>query len=334
MAALRLAMPPSSVTQFRHWVGLLGWFLLQGMLNMTAGFSARMRGWWGLVSGVGLLCAGCGGNGNPELTDRERQAVVAGVRAPGAFGLAAEVARVPAGGVPGAAQAARVRWDESGLDAALGACPTVSLDTVSLGDLTNISLDVTVDFGSDPCVVLSVDEEPVLTCSGSASGKMALSLTEQAIELEFNQLQCNDEGLDGTLAVEFTLSLTEVALAGDWDLTYQSATGGVTTTGTGTVNYVPVLDGCCDVTGVAGFGGTVAQDDSEWAVQMTDVLMSVEQYESLIPYSGVVDLEGADIRPLIITFNENSPTTGEVTVKIGNFPEITVSLFELEEGAQ
>ena len=266
--------------------------------------------------------------GTDDLTSLENKAIIAGCNAPGALAQAADVSQNATGDLGSGGSQQSVPQDK---DATFGTCPEVTKDG-SLGS----GVDLTIDFGQTPCTALSVQQEDgslyTYTCSGSASG--SFSLASQSMSLTFSNLSCNDQALDGSASLSYSLLVPGVQLEGTWNLSWYPGTEAIGTSGTGTVSYVPVTGGCCDVTHIEEFAGNVTEGEYEWSAAMTNIRVSLEKYYSFIPYSGSMTIDGPDIRALTITFNENSPTTGEITVSLENGRSVTVSLYELEEWAE
>ncbi len=264
--------------------------------------------------------------GADDLTDLEQTAIVVAGNAPGATALAIDVVQNSTGDLstddeePRAAGALLA-------GATVGTCPEVATE----GSVRDQGLRLTVDFGEEPCTALAVDEEFTLVCSGSAGGTFAT--LNQSVSLEFNSIRCNEQELDGTVDLSYELLSPGVLLQGDWDLTWYPGVEAIGTVGNGTASYVPVTGGCCDVTSIATFDGNVTNDGLEWSIAMADVLVSLEQYFSFIPYSGSITVDGPDIRAITITFNENSPATGEVSISIEDGRTISTDLYELEQWA-
>lgn len=275
-----------------------------------------------------------------DLTDSEKKAIVAASNAPGGLAQATDVAEDSTGDLPddGSSDSAQIVPSE----VSFGTCPEVSKSgslISAMVDLINTSgaLALSVDFGEEACTALAVEdpesgEEFTLVCSGSATG--AFSFADQRIDLAFDNISCNDQALDGTAELTYELLSPGVVLDGAWDLVWYPGDDAIATKGDGIGSYEPVIDGCCDVTTIQEFTGNITCEGDEWSTTMEGILVSLEKYYSFIPYGGSITLDGPDIRPITITFNENSPTTGEVTISIGNGRSFTISLYELEEWAE
>jgi hypothetical protein len=80
---------------------------------------------------------------------------------------------------------------------------------------------------------------------------------------------------------------------------------------------------------VVTFTGTITEEDGTWNFSADQLLIAPADLTSLIPYSGRLTLEGDGGRPVIVTFSENSPTTGVVTVSIDGSPAVEINLFTL-----
>ncbi len=279
-----------------------------------------------------------GGEESTEnLTGLEEKAVVTACNAPAALAQATDVAEDATGDL------ADGRSSESQqslpTEVTFGTCPEVTKSgslTASLADgldLAEGEVALTVDFGEQPCTALVVEEEDfTLACSGSATG--TFSLTEETIGLVFDSISCNEQALDGTVDLSYDLYYPGVALDGAWDLTWYPGNEAIGTEGNGKGAYEPAVSGCCDVTSIEEFTGNITYEGYEWSTSIQDLLISLEEYCSFIPYGGSITLDGPDIRTITITFTENSPTTGEVAISIDGSQSFTVSLYELEAWAE
>ena len=284
-----------------------------------------------------ILGQGCPTSGGPaqlglsDLTALERQAIVAACLTPGGLGQATDVARNATGDLldGGILQSLPSDSEEpAARDVSFGTCPAVT-KSGSIGDGTAVQLSI--NFGSQPCQALPEIADSTYTCSGQASG--SFDLTSKAISLSFQNISCNQKTLNGTASVTFDLVRPGVALEGQWDLTWNPGQQLIVTNGTAAVSHALVSGGCCDTVTIGQFIGTASNNGYQWSMTMTDVLISLERYASLIPYSGTVVVDNDVIRPLTITFNENSPTTEQVSVQINGGRAFTVTLSQLAEWA-
>ncbi len=262
-------------------------------------------------------------NGDPgmsagDLTEAEKAAVNAAVNAPGAMAQATGTAQHATDPQGGSEQVLPT-------DICLGACPEVCKS----GSLLDGEVDLSIDFTEQGCTAwVDPEDGTEYVCSGSAIG--SFSQSAHSIELTFNDICCNQEALDGSASLIYDLSVQAVEFTGDWDLTWRPGDEVIGTTGAGTGGY----DFVEDVTSIPAFAGTVSdrtipEDPLEWSIEMTDILVSYLTYWSYLPYSGELALTGEDIRSLMLRFDENSPTTGEIQVSIGGGPYFAVNLFEL-----
>jgi len=268
-----------------------------------------------------------------ELSGDEAQAIVAASDSPGSLAQATEVTQNSTGDLGDGDQSDRAK-QQFVPDITFGTCPEVTKS----GSLLEDAMTLTIDFGEEPCTAVSYEsegEDYTYVCSGSSTGTFSLdpTLVSGGMELTFTEISCNEETLDGTADLSYTMSMTDLELEGDWDLTLTSAGEILTTYGTGTVSYEPELSGCCDVTSIQVFEGQVSYDSYVWEAEMDSILISVEEYYSFIPYGGTLSVDGPDIRRITVTFNENSPVTGEITVSIENGRTFTTNFEELEEYA-
>lgn len=295
---------------------------------MSIGVTGRSPGSLLLVAApvvFGLALGGCpaastptddGTNGQEQLTGAEQQTL----------GNASGATVSLCGATTTAQGAVNDESEQAGLDLPIttsrdfGTCPHVSLEASALGSGGEGAWAFSVDFGTG-CQPPGFDE---LTFAGSASGSM--SALEQSFSLQFDDLTMGDDSLTGQADLAYQRSDGQLSFTGTWGLTYTSAADDFQahTDGTGTVQYSP-QDG---VTTIATFTGNVSDDDVDASVTMTDVQVSYAQYGSFIPYAGTMTIAGNDIRPLTITFDENSPTTGQVQVSIDGGPSIYIDISE------
>ena len=267
---------------------------------------------WGscvvLLVAIGLGCATSGGE-DVQLTDAEKSAIQASAKSASAMSQAV-----------GTTQSA-VTADLTGTGKAaaravtVGTCPQV---TTTVTNLVTLTFDASIDFG-ESCTPVGTED---LTCSGSASG--SFSQAAKSINMTFNDISCTDETLGGSVDLTYGVSLTAVTLTGDWDVTWTTGDEVFTVDGTGTCGY----DLSGSVTSVSSYDGTSSGPDGSWATTMTDILISYTK-GSYIPYSGTMTVSGSDIRTMTVRFNEDSPTTGKVEVKVGPSPFVTVDLHVL-----
>ena len=265
---------------------------------------------------------------NPEdITGSEARAMKAAVAATSALAQSTDVTQTSTGDIDTEAKTRGSRQLDLP-DITFGTCPEVT----KTGSILEDDLTITIDFGDEPCTAFTADEEFTLVCSGSASG--TVSATGLAVGLEFNDITCNDESLSGSANLALGLLVPGVSVEGDWDLTWNSDGDTVSTAGEGRGTYMPVLTGCCDITTIEEYTGTVSEQQDEWSLTMENVQISLEEYYCLVPFSGVVVVDGPAIRAMTITFSETSPTTGEITISIENGRTITTDLEQLEEWAE
>jgi hypothetical protein len=197
-----------------------------------------------------------------------------------------------------------------------GQCPVV---TLSLRDFAALVFEVTVDFGAS----CNPAGTPDHACSGRATG--SLSAAASTMEMVFERIACNAAALDGSADLIYALGETNVDLVGDWDLDWMIEDEVFQTVGTGDVTY----DRLSSNVFVSTFQGTVAEEDGSWTLQARELDISFVDNASLIPSSGVLTLSGGDIRTVTVTFDENSPSTGQVGVSVDGGPTVTISLDEL-----
>ena len=291
-----------------------------------------------LVGALFLLasCASPAGSGDADgvddLTTSEMKAILAAGEAPQMVAQSTSLSQNSTTGLDEEATEP-VRRDDDGVSAGVGTCPSVTRasdreGTIGDGDGLNLTTaSLTLDFGDTPCAVITVEDGGTLECAGSATG--SIDVLDRSFSLAFEQLTCNGETIDGDLSVAFELLAPGLGVTGDWDLSWTDGESNVGTAGAGTGSYVPVLEGCCDVTSIDTYVGTVRDDEDEWSCEMTAIEVSFEQYESFIPFGGSVVVDGPDIRPITVTFNENSPVTGDIAIQIGSGRTFHTTLEEL-----
>ncbi|RMF80507.1 MAG: hypothetical protein D6744_08160 [Planctomycetota bacterium] len=207
-----------------------------------------------------------------------------------------------------------------------GNCPVVTAGVSNV--LTgNGQFDLTLDFG-DGCSPLG---QPDYTVSGSFSG--SLSNADNSLSMDFNELQITEgtftNQLDGSLEGSYTRDPNSVELDGQWDLTYEDNfnLGTIMVAGEGTARYERT-----DLsTNIVTYSGTLSDGEVSFSVTMTNVKVSYAQNGNFVPMGGTITISGSEIRTITITFSEDTPQTGEVTVSIGGAPPITVSLDDFIE---
>lgn len=196
----------------------------------------------------------------------------------------------------------------------VGDCPEATFETDGLG-----ALSVTLGFG-DGC---ATDETHPFGCSGSVAG--SLSITASTLSASFAQFQCGNFELSGETELAFSQSAGVIGMEGTWSLNFQFDGSGYGTIGEGTVSY----DVSDSVLAVTEFSANVTGDEAEFEIQMSGVRTSYATYGNFIPFAGTVILTSDSTRTLTIVFDENSPSTGVVTVRIDNGPAFELSLSEL-----
>ena len=276
----------------------------------------------GVVPDDGGNGGGDGGGGSDltadDLTDAEKAAINAAANGSAlALAQATNTTQNATGGDAGSAQSPPS-------DICVGICPEVCKS----GSILQGEVDLTIDFG-DGCMAFPLLSEEQYMCSGSASG--TFSQSARTIGLTYNTITCEGEMLDGMTDLTYDLSLDNVQFTGDWDLTWTSNDGWKSNTdGQGTGGY----DFLTYVTSIPTFVGSVSDlsvgnDPYVWSIDMKDVLVSFMTYYSYLPYRGTMTLSGPEIRTLTLTFDESSPTTGDVQVSIAGGPSFTVNVFTL-----
>ncbi len=281
-----------------------------------------------LLTGQGCPNAANSVDSVDDMTSAEKQALAAGVAATNNLSQGANVTQ----------SATRAEDEEASenaqgvpFSATFGTCPQVNIDGTApeeLGDGTSAA-SLVIDFGEELCDVYRFDDTRSLMCSGSASG--AFSVMSRQIEVNYDMLTCDERSLDGSASLSFSRLNPGSTLTGEWDLTGTSGDDTLNTDGQGTVSYIPAETDCCDVTRIDSYQGELRWNEEEWSLSLTDVEVSYETYGTTIPYSGSATVSGPDVRTFTMTFDENSPVTGAVSVSVEGGPTFTVLLFELDE---
>jgi hypothetical protein len=187
-----------------------------------------------------------------------------------------------------------------------GAGPQVEIALSTEGGLL---LDVLVDFGAG-----CTSDHSGEMCSGSASG--AISQAAQTIDLAFNNLACNENSLNGTVAAAFDITETQVSLAGNWMLDGVKDGDAFAADGNGTAVY----DRAGHFTTIQNFSGSLGRNESSWTCTMTGIVVSYQNNANLIPSAGTIELSGTGIPNLTLQFDANSPITGEFLVSVDGGP--------------
>ncbi|MBK8914267.1 MAG: hypothetical protein IPM64_06630 [Phycisphaerales bacterium] len=213
--------------------------------------------------------------------------------------------------------AARISSDGSlrsvsqGRDVTFGSCPEVTLSGT-----TGVNFTLSAVFPGD-CALLGVSG---YTCGGAATG--TYNALTQSITANFNALRCNERSLDGTAEIAFLLAGGNVTVNGAWTLAIADGSEQVATTGTGIVTYDPQAKRAT----VQSFSGTCTQGDVSLTLTLTSVRISYSANGNLRPSAGTATLSGDGIRTMTVTFDEDTPATGVVTVQIGSAAAVKVDL--------
>ena len=265
----------------------------------------RRRTWWmiGCLIALPLLLGQSCGTPTSEdesesLTQAQSDAVEAGVQAAASLAQAVGTSQNGAGNATDAGRMAA--------ELSAGSCPQVTTATTE----GQQGLAVALDFG-EGCAPYGTTG---YTCSGSADGE--LDLTGRTLSLTFEAIGCNTYSLDGSVALAWDRSVDEVELDGDWDLSWTADDATYGTDGAGVCRYD--LDALA--TTVDTFTGSVTDATTTYSCDLTDVVISLVNNETLIPSSGTVTLTNDQVGALSIRFDEDSPSTGEVEVSINGGP--------------
>jgi hypothetical protein len=267
------------------------------------------------LSAVGFaLLAGCpqnatntGGTSSSgdSLSTTEQDAISAALASVESLVTSVDTTQTAAGGD---SAAARTATDN---------CP---LATFSASNEGGLSLAVGLDFG-DGCNVLGSDD---YFCSGSASGEF--SAANGALVLTFESLNCGSKSLVGDVAFTFTSSDALVTLSGQWNVNYSDSTQTVGTIGDGEATF----DGDTKSTTVTTFSGSVNFGTQTSECEMTGLVTSLANNGNFVPSAGTLALSGPTVDDVVVTFDANSPSTGDVQVSINGKPSFTYNLFDGE----
>jgi hypothetical protein len=258
---------------------------------------------------LGSACSPAAPDPAGDLAATERLAIRAAAWSAGGFtqasgiGQNAAIVQEPAG----AAQPGSLTF---------GTCPQVTT-TATLGSSL---LDISIEFGTGCAIPVAPD----YTCSGSASGQLEPSTG--TLDLSLDAISCSgDTGLTGNVSLTYALSPTALNFTGEWDLTYTTEGQSIVLYGQGATSY-SIPD---SITTVSSFDGLLATDGNDWNLTLDSILVSYANKRSYLPYGGTMTASGRTIRQLVVQFNENSPSTGEVQVSVDGSAFFTVNLYEL-----
>lgn len=195
-----------------------------------------------------------------------------------------------------------------------GDCPsvTLALDSTTTGTLS-------VDF-IDNCKVLGSDE---FECSGAATGE--IDRAAKTMTLVFDDVKCNNRKLNGSIDVIYELHTDYVVFDGAWDLRHNSSGDIVETSGEGTATY----DRDNNTTTLDGFLATVTGELGDFDLEINDLEVSFLNNGNYIPSKGTIILTNDEVGEITITFDADSPSTGEVSVSIDGGTSFTVNLLAL-----
>ncbi|MCG3126097.1 MAG: hypothetical protein CHACPFDD_00926 [Phycisphaerae bacterium] len=266
--------------------------------------------------------AGCPQGQTPDLTGNsgtsglsaDEQDAVAGALA----GIEALVNGVSASqGVPSAVSGETSATIPT--DIAIGTCPEVTLSASGQGALVFTAV---IDFG-DGCTPYGDSD---YTCSGSATG--TFDSLAQSVDVTFDGLECNGAELDGDAGLTYEIGQSQVALVGDFDLTFRDSGGTVEASGDGSIDHV---GGDAPVTTFNEFAGTVTADNQSWTLGVENLPVSYATYGNFVPFGGNITLSASSIRTIVIRFNEDSPVDGSIEVSIGGGEFTETTLDELAD---
>lgn len=278
-----------------------------------------MRRAWALavISGslLGVLVGGCPAANSQSLTDKENLSVRAVRVSASAITQSLGVLQTVAGdGSVRIALSGLRRPTAAGADIVFGACPVV---TLSGNTGTSFTLDVAFP---SKCAPLGNTD---YLCSGAAGG--TFNALAQTVDIAFQTMNCNDKSLNGSALVEYTLSSEDVVLTGAWTLQFMEGADTLATDGAGTSSYSKADN----TTTIDSFAGSVTLDGESYSVILSQMQISYQNNANLIPFAGSAAITSDSIRDITVYFDENSPATGVVKVRIGTSEPFEVNLNNL-----
>ncbi|MFN0135630.1 MAG: hypothetical protein ACKVS9_05860 [Phycisphaerae bacterium] len=199
----------------------------------------------------------------------------------------------------------------------VGECPEA---TFSSGETTG-TFAMSLDFG-DGCN--NVDDENAPTCVGTVTG--SATPAQNTIDATFEDFNCDDYGVDGTVSVEYALSTGISVLNGEWDVTINAAGDQVyTTDGNGEVQ----IDAVDRSVVIPTFAATVGDGTSEWNMSFAELGIDYATYGNFVPYAGWIQIFSDTTRDVTVRFNESSPSTGVVEISVEGSEFFEVDLNDL-----
>ncbi len=201
-----------------------------------------------------------------------------------------------------------------------GTCPQV---TVSGLLQPNVPTTVTTDFG-DGCTPIGT----MLSCTGGATGTLAFN--PNTLDLTFVTFGCDVRMIDGTTSQTWQRANGVLILSGDWNLAVNSTELGATAID---ANGAMAVDRNTLTTTIESLTGAITVSGATWTVGANTLLISYAANANLVPASGVLTVTGPTGDSLAITFDSNSPITGEVRVSINGGPQIPYTLAIFDDAA-
>lgn len=198
----------------------------------------------------------------------------------------------------------------------VGTCPEA---TFTSGETTG-TFSMSLDFG-DGC---ADSDETTPTCVGTVTG--SATPAQSTLEATFDDFNCDDFGVDGTVSVEYALSTGISVLNGDWNITVN---------GEGDAQYSTdgndelQIDSSDRSVVIPTFAATVSDGTSEWNMSFVELGIDYHTYGNFVPYAGWIEIYSDSTRDVTIRFNENSPSTGVVEISVDDSPYFEVDLNDL-----
>lgn len=195
-----------------------------------------------------------------------------------------------------------------------GECPEIAI--TGSGSSANLSLAIAFGTGCQPEWAAS------LTCSGSMDG--TIDFGTRSMSFGFTEYTCGQTELDGSMAYHWGRDQGTVTLDIDADLTIRlTGTDVVDHSGSGAIIYT-ASDA---TTNFSTYDGALTVGAASWTLVLSETLVSYPAYGNYVPYGGTALLtEVATSETFAVTFDSNSPVTGEVQVSINGRRPFTYTI--------
>lgn len=264
-----------------------------------------------LVPAALLSLAGCPQPpADDRLSDSQADALAGGTRAAGLLAQAVTSARNAAAfGISGGTS-------QPLQDVTFGTCPVVTID-IETGQPT---FTVAVDFGAGCSPANNV------TCAGNVQA--TINAPAAHVNVIFNSLGCNEIQVAGTIDADFALTQFGGSLDGFWNLSGQDGRGAAEINCEGTANY----DVSSDTATLTNLLGSLVAGGVMYTAFFEDIQVSLGTYGNFTPFGGSIVVTGAAVEgTMTVTYNAQSPVTGEVQVSLNGMAPFTVNLESFEQ---